>query len=564
MLFNFIVWFIVVYYAACMGFAFHRIWSRITEKNDKISFDQTILMGMCILTVYAQTFSIFYGVGLAANSILFFMIFLISFLVRKDIRESVGRIKVYPRRMLVFSAFILLLFLILGSSLDNNHDTGLYHAQSIRWIEEYGVVKGLGCLHHRLAYNSSFLALQALFGCRYVFGVELHSLNALLAFIMLVWSVTTLKCLHNKQFWVSDIIKLLIPFQICVMLWVISSPGTDFFAVELVIYVVVKWIELVESGCRDEEPYIYLCFLAVYCVTLKLSTAVIISLVFWPVYLLFKKRRYLVMTVSFLIGLGIAIPYLIRNVIISGYLLYPLPELDLFQVDWKMPFYQVIADKKEIIEWARETYETHADKIKDWVPIWYEKIGIIWQMIFILMLISIGMSIIYSYYFIKSDRERDEKVCYVIIYAGILILLAYWFFTAPAVRFGGVFMLFLPAAIAGRIMQKLSVDNRYRKTGILLIYTVILAVSLRIGYHVIIADKHLIAPAPYREYEVEPFEWESIVFYCPAEEDDRTGYDYFPQLTYKGRTSIIELRGGTGILKEGFRMRNVEEKRCVY
>ena len=41
-------------------------------------------------------------------------------------------------------------------------DTGLYHAQAIRWIEEYGVVCGLGNLHSRFAYNSAAFALCAL------------------------------------------------------------------------------------------------------------------------------------------------------------------------------------------------------------------------------------------------------------------------------------------------------------------------------------------------------------------------------------------------------------------
>ena len=32
-------------------------------------------------------------------------------------------------------------------------DTPLYHAQSIRWIEDYGAVKGLGNIHNRFAYK---------------------------------------------------------------------------------------------------------------------------------------------------------------------------------------------------------------------------------------------------------------------------------------------------------------------------------------------------------------------------------------------------------------------------
>ena len=40
-------------------------------------------------------------------------------------------------------------------------DTGIYHAQAIRWYEEYGLVKGLGNLQQHFAYNSAYLAYAA-------------------------------------------------------------------------------------------------------------------------------------------------------------------------------------------------------------------------------------------------------------------------------------------------------------------------------------------------------------------------------------------------------------------
>jgi len=43
------------------------------------------------------------------------------------------------------------------------YDTDLYHAQTVRWINEYGTVKGLGNLHSRLGFNSLWLALASLF-----------------------------------------------------------------------------------------------------------------------------------------------------------------------------------------------------------------------------------------------------------------------------------------------------------------------------------------------------------------------------------------------------------------
>ena len=48
----------------------------------------------------------------------------------------------------VIFIFVLMLLFSYGASRGYLHfDSGLYHAQAIRWIEEYGVVPGLANLH---------------------------------------------------------------------------------------------------------------------------------------------------------------------------------------------------------------------------------------------------------------------------------------------------------------------------------------------------------------------------------------------------------------------------------
>lgn len=56
-------------------------------------------------------------------------------------------------------------------------DTGIYHAQAIRWYEEYGLVKGLGNLQQHFAYNSAYLAYAAAFSMKWLVGQSLHGTN---------------------------------------------------------------------------------------------------------------------------------------------------------------------------------------------------------------------------------------------------------------------------------------------------------------------------------------------------------------------------------------------------
>lgn len=90
--------------------------------------------------------------------------------------------------------------LILAGQPASHYDTDLYHAQSIRWIEEYGIAPGLGNLHHRLAYNSAFFSLQALFSWRFILGRSLHCVNGFLFLFLFPMLFVQQKFLNIKNF----------------------------------------------------------------------------------------------------------------------------------------------------------------------------------------------------------------------------------------------------------------------------------------------------------------------------------------------------------------------------
>ena len=66
------------------------------------------------------------------------------------------------------------------------YDTNLYHAQAIRWLEEYGIVKGLANIQSRAAYNSSAFCLSALYSMKYIFGQSMHTLQGFMGLILAV------------------------------------------------------------------------------------------------------------------------------------------------------------------------------------------------------------------------------------------------------------------------------------------------------------------------------------------------------------------------------------------
>ena len=143
-----------------------------------------MMAGLLVLNVYAEYFSLFAGVGFWASLIAVFAAVIGGMLLRRDLADffKISKTQACQKKkersderlenanslwrkknkaVWLLYAGLTLLFAYGSSRGYMHYDTGLYHAQAIRWIEEYGVVPGLANLHSRFGYNSASFALSA-------------------------------------------------------------------------------------------------------------------------------------------------------------------------------------------------------------------------------------------------------------------------------------------------------------------------------------------------------------------------------------------------------------------
>lgn len=106
---------------------------------------------------------------------------------------------------------------------------------------------------------------------------------------------------------------------------------------------------------QEENPAEYgvLCLLAVWTVTVKLSAGLLVILAVYPAALLICQKKWGQIFLFLGAGILIVLPFLVRNVIVSGYLIYPYSSIDLFNVDWKMAASFAAYDSREIMAWGR-------------------------------------------------------------------------------------------------------------------------------------------------------------------------------------------------------------------
>lgn len=563
MLMVFFSWLVIGGAAYIFGKAIvDRIYQQDIQTMGKL--DIYIVTGIVFLNVYAQFFSLFYKVAGIACVIL--GIAGIGIVLLYVMRYVTGRKRLMMNRKMVCGwlaihrwkiiVMILCLFVTLVWTTRQpwHYDTGLYHAQAIRWIEEYGVVPGLGNLQMRLAYNSAFMSLQALFSLEWLLGQSMHSLNGFFCFIGLTWALITIKGKGEGSWQTSDLLKVAMIIYIVTVRNYISSCGTDILSMLLLLYVSIKWCELAEKQTESINPWCFCCLIAVYAVTVKLSTAVIVLLVIYPAYLLIKGKAYKRIIGYLLTGIAIVLPFLIRNVIISGYLIYPYSGLDLFNVDWKMNEGILEMDKQDITMFGRGiTNPNEYDKtLGEWLPQWFGAKE--WNEKAIIFFGVLAAVVVCYKLFVYLHRRNFEKTTFMVVSIGGLL---FWMISAPLMRYGEVYFFVLIATALGEWQYK----SREKLLGTLALVLLIPFLGMYVGK---VKDlnklesKYWVKQPDYIAWQASQYDVDGQYIWLP-DEGDQVGYFAFPNTSSERQLKTLALRGSS--LKEGFRHTEKRELR---
>lgn len=546
---------------------------KIKLKYQMKEWTSVVMAGIVAITVYAQFFSLFYKVGMAANLLLCVICFsglFMCYITQKDEMTEVfcGMIRKRSKWRMLAVIFLFILWAYFTSGGIMHYDSDLYHAQSIRWIEEYGVIKGLANLQVRFAYNSSFFALSAIYSTKFLTGHSLHIVNGFLAFILSVKVLDLTKCFKKKSFRLSDFARMAAFYYLTLICDEVVSPASDYAIMCTVFFLIIEWLTLMETEAANEDdliaPYALLCVTGVFALTLKLTAGQILLLVIKPAASLIKEKRWKHIFVYLTLGIITAFPWFARTVIISGYLLYPFPTLDLFSFDWKLPANVAAYDAAEIKVWGRALYDISMIDVKflQWFPNWFsntlsrmEKLIISADVI---SLIFWGCwSVIRLYKTCKKNRNKkqlnnsaESDVLLVIVAVAASYL--FWQYSAPLTRYGYAYMLLMVALTCGYMIKQIKKWQeplmKIVHYAVLIFIAVKLALLVKNSVYIAknTANEYLVWQQPYGSYEVQSCQIENETFYYPTN-GDRVGYEPFPSSTVK---PDVYFRGES--IKDGF------------
>ena len=496
----------------------------------KVAPDHILLFGFALSTLVVSFCSLFVRINWEVNIFFLLLGAFLHYHYKDDIRRisqqlGKGWKDAHLWLKLTYGAVILVALSTVIIEVGET-DTWFYHAQSMQWIKEYAAVPGLGNIHGRFAFNSNYFVISAFYAFWFT---DDQVLFPLCSFFFMILSVRLLTKLDHARvsgdhrwFIVYFLLMIFLSFQ---TLLLISSTSTDIISLILIVYVFLLFFEVYQQEQKGFENLI-LWSLVALSVTFKLSSLLIVFLLLFTIPKALKEGRFFTyVTIAVLIGL----PFIARNIMISGYLLYPVPSLDILSVDWKIPMEEVQFEKDLVEGWAKQPYgSTYMEKFedipkildlpfRDWLKIWWPAQSIKWQAFMLLGLLNIPLL------FLSLFRKEHA---YSIAFGALVVNLLFWFDQAPQPRFAYGFIFFGSALILGYMgsfFLRYLHPKRLIFIALLAYFPVLFLIRDEVTYTPLISSA-LLLPNYQTEIKTEEFEAHNFTLNVPSEEPPASIY----------------------------------------
>jgi hypothetical protein len=338
--------------------------------------------------------------------------------------KVVYRIKYWS--VLSWLGFAAFLYIVIRTSLlpTLNNDSGLYYIQFMEWINNYAVVPGLANLHDRFGFNSNWHLLSAAF--------QTNDLNALLFVLMGLGGFEAANSMITRRN-MDFAVWVLLPLTFFLLLRFLTSTAPDLPAT---LIPMVYLTYLVAERKKSSLPLLVL--LIAFACTVKLLSVLHIIAILPVVAWTLARKDYRALALAVGAGLVVTVPWLTRNVIQTGYLVFPMESIDLFHFDWKVP--------QELAANARKMVDTHArfgsydlsnygKPMAEWFPVW---IGV--QSKTVLAFLGIAginsvLMLLVSLFQLSKKKHTDQATINLFVSLTVLFSFVFWWMSGPNPRF---------------------------------------------------------------------------------------------------------------------------------
>lgn len=362
-------------------------------------------------------------------------------------------LKKYPWQSLIVTIMIVL-WCMRAMGTPNNYDSGLYHFQSIRWLNEEPIVLGLGNLHWRLALNQAYFGFLALLNVA-PFWNKGYAAGGLFLLLLVLLTIIEIAQKQSVQWKLSIGLVLFLALGFVAASTVNPAPDNAVTLLEFVLFIYLLHLaqSVSKAGLKDKNFDHYAkatIFICIAVVLVKFSSVGFAtgSLLCLLLILLNKKSFVSVMSKRMFIILSLFILlHLARGYLLSGAPLFPTTLFGNWDLFWAVPKHVALAETQYIFSWARfpgVEYANQDSLAKGWFITWLNNLNPLVKWMFV---VATLLMLINGVRLLKGKVSIECRVTY-LLYLPIISGLIFWFITAPDVRFlGAVLTLFFALSI---------------------------------------------------------------------------------------------------------------------
>jgi hypothetical protein len=534
-----------------------------TLKLNRLTPSIQLFLGFFYITIYTSIWAFFYRVNWEFHVILFIVSALIFSYFKENIFSFYKTLKYEFNGLTPFLKFIFfsITILALAKSATSPYliDNESYYIQTIKWINEYGFVKGLVNLHPFLGQTSGWHILQSAFNFSFLYD-KFNDINGIALIIANFFSLVKLNDYYNGKREIENLIIGLFPLSNLFFFQFVSAPSPDIPVYIISFFIFYLFIKLFEK--LDTRVFIALSTLSIYVVLIKLTT---LPLILFTLILIFKYFNNLksIFPLLLTVSLLTLIVFLAKNIIITGNPIFPVSSPIFFNASWTLPasvssFYYDVTKLSGYFVTKSQFQELGTLEL---FTIWIKQSklhGLFNKLITILLIIA--PIILY-----KLKAKKAISIIYIISIVNMLFLA----FTSPQYRFFFNFIQFLTF-----LTLSFLVKTKKHLNSLIVIGTIIVTIPLFLlsnlkgltknNFHLsnpTFTKNQILIPFPNSKYskEYETIDKQKITFNSPTNLDffwgtgdlpipalNKKQYDWF-----KDNYNIVpQMR--TGKLNDGF------------
>ena len=407
------------------GFLIYR-WTLPNSERPVIFY---FITGLIAVTVITEIAALLMPVNAWYLLCFLFGLLVFLFLNKNSFLHSLQRVKIRYKSISLLEriSYVVagLLFAYLAAGPIIMDDTESYHIQMVKWINEYGTVPGIANLHERFGFNSAWFSAV---GLANVFAdFQLYAvMNATISFWFCVYMLRKIGSTDKNQAIAAAILLL-----IALVFWPFLrgnavNANYDFITTLIITVLVIEVHQEKGDPGLIPEFIIWPAFL----ITVRLMNFPFLLLFLLGVVVAYRKKgNYLL---ALIIPAIIVIPFLIRNVMLTGYLFFPSVAFDLLNVDWKTDSVMM----QELIDYIKYYNRVSTEfmdisqtrLLNNWIPVWFQHLYTHDKIIVVTGSAGLIASIVDV---IRSSRPKIFRFTIVTM----LIMLVVWFLVAPDPRF---------------------------------------------------------------------------------------------------------------------------------